>query len=86
MVVLGDKGELIQVQVQCLTPHACVCVLSHFNHVQLCDPTDCSPPALLSMGFSRQEYWRGLPWPPAGDLFNPGIGPVSLIFPEFFTT
>ena len=29
----------------------------------------------LSMGFSRQEYWSGLPFPPAGDLPNPGIEP-----------
>ena len=29
--------------------------------------------APLSMGFSRQEYWSGLPWPPPGDLSNPGI-------------
>ena len=33
---------------------------------------------LLSMGFSRQEYWSGLLCPPAGDLPNPGIKPVSL--------
>ena len=29
--------------------------------------------ALLSMGFSRQQYWNGLPWPPPGNLPNPGI-------------
>ena len=29
----------------------------------LCDPIDSSPPAPLSMGFSRQEYWSGLPFP-----------------------
>ena len=29
------------------------------------------------MGFSRQEYWCGLPCPPPGDLSNPGIEPVS---------
>ena len=30
----------------------------------VCDPMDCSPPALLSMEFSRQAlYWRGLPFP-----------------------
>ena len=53
-----------------------MCVLSHFSHVQLCDPMDCSqaPP---SMGFSRQEYWSGLPCPPPGDLLNPGIEPRS---------
>ena len=33
--------------------------------------------ALLSMGFSRQEYWSGLPFPSPGDLPNPGIEPGS---------
>jgi len=33
--------------------------------------------ALLSMGFSRQEYWSGLPFPSPGDLPNPGIEPSS---------
>ena len=41
----------------------------------LCDPVDCSLPASLSMGFSRQEYWSGLPFPSPGDLPNPGIKP-----------
>ena len=40
----------------------------------LCDPMDCSP---LSMRFSRQEYWSGLPFPSPGDLPNPGIKPGS---------
>ena len=31
----------------------------------------------LSMGFSRQEYWSGLPFPSPGDLSNPGIEPRS---------
>ena len=35
----------------------------------------CQPP--LSIGFSRQEYWSGLPCPPLGDLLNPGIEPRS---------
>ena len=35
----------------------------------------------LSMGFSRQEYWSGLPCPHPGDLPDQGIGPVSLISP-----
>ena len=42
------------------------------------------------MGFSRDEYWSGLPCPPPGDLPNPGIEPESLMFPalagRFFTT
>ena len=33
--------------------------------------------APLSMEFSRQEYWSGLPFPPSGDLPNPGIKPMS---------
>ena len=37
--------------------------------------------ASLSMGFSRQEYWSGLPFPPPGDLPNPGIEPVSPVSP-----
>ena len=46
--------------------------------------------ASLSMGFSRQEYWSGLPCPPPGDLPNPGIEPASLASPalagRFFIT
>ena len=38
--------------------------------------------APLSMGFSRQEYWNGLPFPFPGDLSNPGIKPGS---PELHT-
>ena len=36
---------------------------------------------LLSMGFSRHEDWRGLPYPPPRDLPNPGIKPTSLAAP-----
>ena len=46
--------------------------------------------APLCMGFSRQEYWNGLPFPPPGDLPDPGIEPASLVSPAlvggFFTT
>ena len=46
--------------------------------------------ASLSVGFSRQEYWSGLPFPPPGDLANPGIKPKSLRSPALadglFTT
>ena len=35
----------------------------------------------LSMGFSRQEYWSGLPFPTPGDLTNPGAEPTSLVYP-----
>ena len=44
----------------------------------------------LSMGFSRQEYWNGLPFPSPGDLLDPGIEPTSLmslaLAGVFFTT
>ena len=37
--------------------------------------------APLSIGFSRQEYWSGLPFPSPGDLLNPGIEPGEVIGP-----
>ena len=44
----------------------------------LCDPMDClAYKASLSMEFSRQEYWSGLPFPSPGDLPDPGIEPGS---------
>ena len=63
-------------------------------HVQSCltlhDPWTIAHQAPLSMGFSRQEYWSGLPFPPPGDLPNPGIELTSLVSPasagRFFTT
>ena len=54
----------------------CVCSFAQ-SCLTLCDPRDCSRRAPLSMGFSRQEYWSGLPFPPPGDLSEPGIEPVS---------
>ena len=46
--------------------------------------------APLSMGFSRQEYWSGLPFPSPGDLPDPGLEPASPVSPAlaggFFTT
>ena len=43
----------------------------------LCDPWTVAHQAPPSMGFSRQEYWSGLPFPSPGDLPNPGIEPRS---------
>ena len=43
--------------------------------------------ASLSMGFSRQEYWSELPFPPPGDLPDPGLEPESpALASRFFTT
>ena len=41
--------------------------------LSLCDPTDSSPPGCSVHGFSRQEYCSALPFPPPGDLPDPGI-------------
>ena len=46
----------------------------------LWDPMGCSPPGSLSMEFSKQEYWSGLPHPPPRDLPDPGIKPRSAAF------
>jgi len=68
-----------------------LCVLSHFSHVWLfVTPEIVARQAPLSMGFSRQEYWSQLPFPPPVDLSDPGIKPMSLMSPalagKFFTT
>ena len=56
------------------------CVLSCFSHVQpFATLWTRAYQAPLSMGFSRQEYWSGLPFPSPGDLPNPRIQPVSHI-------
>ena len=56
---------------------ACVCVLSGVRLFATPWTVVCQAP--LSMGFPRQEYWRGLPFPAPGDPPNPGIEPVSLV-------
>ena len=56
----------------------CCAMLSYFSRVQLCVTLwTVVRQAHLSMRFSRQEYWSGLPCPPPGDLPNPGIKPTS---------
>ena len=42
-----------------------------------CNPMDCTPSGFSVHGISRQEYWSGLPFPPLGDLTNPGIKPIT---------
>ena len=54
-----------------------VCMLSHFSRVQLfASLWTVARQASLSMGFPRQECWSQLPFPPPGDLPDPGIKPV----------
>ena len=68
-----------------------IVMLSCFSRVQFfvtLMTVDCQAP--LSVGFSRQGYWSGLPCPPPGDLPNPETEPMSLTPPAmaggFFTT
>ena len=57
--------------------HVCACSVSR---VRLsATPCTVAHQAPLSMGFSRQEFWSGVPFPPLGDLPHPGIEPTSLI-------
>ena len=62
-----------------------------FSHVRLfVTPWTVVYQAPLSIAFVREEYWSELPFPPPGDLPNPGIKPTSLASPAlaggFFTT
>ena len=61
-----------------------------FNHSvvfnSFATPWTVAHQAPLSMGFCRQEYWSGLPFPPPGTISDPGIKPgVSHIAGRFFT-
>ena len=64
-------------------------MLSRPSQVQLFVTVDCICQDPLSVGFSGQEYWSGLPWPPSGNLPDPGIELMSLASPAlaggFFT-
>ena len=52
--------------------------VSHFSHVELCAvPRTVAHQVSLSMGFSRQEYWSGLPFSSPENLPDPGIEPRS---------
>ena len=71
-----------------------MCILvkrKSFSHVQILQPhAQWSCQAPLSLGFSRQEYWSGLPFPSPGHLSYPGIKPASPVAPAlaggFFIT
>ena len=63
-------------------------IVQLLSHVLLCDLMDCvACQAPLSVGFSRQEYWSGLPFLSPGDLPGLGIKPASpALGGGFFTT
>ena len=76
---LGKSGFAVfarmTLSIYCIQ-HACM--LSHFSCVQLFATLwTIASQVSLSMGFSRQEYWRGLPCPPPRNLPHPGIEPAS---------
>ena len=68
-------------------PNNFLCMLSHFSCIQLFEtPWTVADQAPLSMEFSRQEYWSGLPFPSSGDLPDPWIKPrSSALAGGFFT-
>ena len=59
--------------------NTCACMLSHFSHNQLF-ATPWTVACQAPLGFSRQEYWSGLPGPLPGDLPDPGIKPGAPAF------
>ena len=68
----------------------CESMLICFSHIRLCNPMAITCQAPLSMGFSREGYRSRLPYPPPGDLPEPGIDPThisrgSCIADRFFT-
>ena len=76
VTVVEGCGGLRSARHLVILPAECqrACVLIRVSPV-LCDPTDVARQAPLSMGFSRPEYWSGLPCPSPGDLPDPGIEP-----------
>ena len=71
--------EVAQVTL-CAYAHACACCV--LSHVRLfATPWTVAHQAPLSKGFPRQEYWSRLPYPPSGDLPDPGIKPMPLASP-----
>ena len=72
MILLCQALFMWKMMASCVC--VCVCVLVAQLHLTLYHPWTVAHQAPLSMGFSRQEYWSGLPFPSPGDLLNPGLG------------
>ena len=76
--------------IHCASMHVCLSRFSVQNVQLFATLWTVALQAPLSMEYSRQEYWSGLPCPPPGDLPNPGMESTSLTFPaltgRFFTS
>ena len=98
MTIIGHKLselKIFNIQVLPLITHFCspckhrvqlpvkvkVLVAQSFGHYE--KPWTVASQAPLSMGLPWQEYWSGLPFPPPGDLPDPGIESVSPASPAF---
>ena len=80
--VINETEVDVFLEVPALSVIQRVCMISHFSRVQLfVTPWTVARQAPLSVGFSRQEYWSGLPCPPLGDLPTPGIKLASPTYP-----
>ena len=83
---LADLRAIDTVFSQCLVTASILGLrprrFSLFSRAPLCvTPWTVARQAPLSVGFSGQEHWSGLPCPPPGDLPDPGIEPASLTSP-----
>ena len=80
-IIITDKvNSFIPTIYVCILTY-CVCMRAccHLSRVPLfTTPWTVAHQAPLSMGFSRREYWNGLPCPPPGDLFHSGSNPNLL--------
>ena len=90
LVSSSIRSQFGDFNIQILLFHFHACGLSCFSRVQLLATLwTLAHEVPLSMGFSRQEYWSGLPSPPPGDLPDPLIEPAFLASPAlavgFFT-
>ena len=81
---LSQVCRSVWTSVVCICVH--VCLVASVMSDTLCDLMNCGPQAPQPMGFSRQEYWSGLPCLPPGDLPSPEIKPVPPALPGSFTT
>ena len=69
-----ETGNEMKSKCECVV---CVCACASHTVVSDCDSLNYSPPGSCVQGFSRQEYWSGLSFPPPGNLPDPEVKPMS---------